>query len=147
MKKKLTKGLITLAGIALVSGGIMLAANSNTVTSTTPIISSSINLERVYNYRNINYITRKSVYSYMLNLSGCVHGYYFNYKNIRNDGDIKVYFSNETYTGMTMDSVNYYNYFGDYKKLKVYGVMEEISMGYRAEDIYNGGHITISSAE
>ena len=124
-----------------------LPANSNTVTSTTPIISSSINLERVYNYRNINYITRKSVYSYMLNLSGCVHGYYFNYKNIRNDGDIKVYFSNETYTGMTMDSANYYNYFGDYKKLKVYGVMEEISMGYRAEDIYNGGNITISSAE
>lgn len=124
-----------------------LPANSNTITTSTSIIKSEINLERVYNYTNLNYITNNSVYSYMLNLSGCVHGYYFNYKNIRNDGDIKVYFTNETYTGMTMNSSNYYRYFGDFKKLKVYGVMEEISMGYRAEDIYNGGNITISGHE
>ena len=51
-----------------------------------------------------------------------------------------------THTNMTMDNRTYYNYFGDYKKLKVYGVMEEVSLNHRATDIYNGGNITVSSS-
>jgi len=108
-------------------------------------LMSTINLERVYNYRNVNYITNKIVNSYMLQLSGCINGRNFNLKNIRNDGDIKVYFTENTYSNMTMNNGTYYDYFGDFKKLKVYGVMEEVSLNHTAKDIYNGGNITVSS--
>ena len=125
-----------------------LHSNSNTLSTNvvfaanSPILSTSINLERVYNYQETHYITNKPVYSYTLQLSGCINGRNFNLKNIRNDGDIKVYF---TQTTGTVKLDKYQGYFGDYKKLKVYGVMEEVSLEHRAEDIYNGGNISVSS--
>ena len=118
------------------STAVVFAANS-------PILSTTINLERVYNYQETHYITNKPVYAYTLQLSGCINGRNFNLKNIRNDGDIKVYFTQNT---GTVSLNQHYNYFGDYKKLKVYGVMEEVSLEHRAEDIYNGGNISVSSA-
>ena len=126
-----------------------LHSNSTTLTTNvvfaenSPILSTTINLERVYNYQKTHYITNKPVYAYTLQLSGCINGHNFNLKNIRNDGDIKVYFTQNTGT-VKLDA--YRSYFGDYKKLKVYGVMEEVSLGHKAEDIYNGGNISISSA-
>lgn len=117
------------------STAVVFAANS-------PILSTTINLERVYNYQETHYITNKPVYAYTLQLSGCINGRNFNLKNIRNDGDLKVYFTQNT---GTVSLNQYYNYFGDYKKLKVYGVMEEVSLEHRAEDIYNGGNISVSS--
>ena len=118
------------------STNVVFAANS-------PILSTTVNLERVYNYQETHYITNKPVYAYTLQLSGCINGRNFNLKNIRNDGDIKVYFTQNT---GTVSLNQYYDYFGDYKKLKVYGVMEEVSLEHRAEDIYNGGNISVSSA-
>lgn len=108
-------------------------------------VESKINLEKVYNERNINYITNNDVNSYMLQLSGCLNGVNYNLNNIRNTGDIKVYFTNSAYKNMKLNEIPYYNYFCDFKKIKVYGVMEEVSIGYRAKNIYNGGNITISS--
>lgn len=103
-----------------------------------------ISVNKVYNYRDVNYITNKEVKSYTLQLSGCLNGRNFNVDNLRNDGNIKVYFTQRT-TGTLLNASPYYNYFGDYKKLKVYGCLEEVSLGCKAVNVYNGGDITISS--
>ena len=120
-------------------------SKSNTIGLSANLIKTTIDLERVYNYRDVNYITNNVVNSYMLQLSGCINGRNFNLKNIRNDGNVKVYFTQATHTNMKMDNSTYRSYFGDYKKLKAYGVMEEVSLDHKAEDIYNGGNITLSS--
>ena len=60
MNKKLTKGLITLAGIALVSGGIMLAANTNTVKDITPPYGK-IAIRGATEKNNVNYVDSTSV--------------------------------------------------------------------------------------
>ncbi len=119
---------------------------NTTVNFSTPYVETTINLERVYNYNNINYITRNTVNMFILQLSGCVNGINFNLKNIRNDGDIRVYFSHATHTNLKLETSVYRTYYNDYKKIKIYGVFEEVSLGHRAEDIYNGGDITISQA-
>lgn len=123
-----------------------LPSKSTTIDSTVPTLETTVNLERVYNYQQSNYISNKAVNAYTLQISGCINGRNFNLKNIRNDGAIKVYFTQSTLS-LGLNASPYFNYFGDYKKLKVYGVMEEVSLGHRAEDIYNGGNITISSAD
>ncbi|MBR6517296.1 MAG: hypothetical protein IKT40_10720 [Bacilli bacterium] len=107
-------------------------------------LQTTINLERVYNYAQINYVTKKDVLSYMMQLSGCVNGRNFNLKNIRNDGDIRVYFEHDS-SSISLTANTYQTHFRDHKKLKVFGVMEEVSLGHTAEDIYNGGNITVSS--
>ena len=107
-------------------------------------LQTTINLERVYNYAQINYVTKKAVLSYMMQLSGCVNGRNFNLKNIRNDGDIRVYFEHDS-SSISLTANTYQTHFRDHKKLKVFGVMEEVSLGHTAEDIYNGGNITVSS--
>lgn len=129
-----------------------------TINFDTPYVETTVNLERVYNYNNINYITRNTVNMFILQLSGCINGINFNLKNIRNDGNVKVYFSNATHTNMKMDEGStsggwntvpgpYQTYYNDTKKIKIYGVFEEVSLGHHAEDIYNGGNITISQAD
>ena len=107
-------------------------------------LQTTVNLERVYNFANLNYVTHGEVNSYMMQLSGCVNGRNFNLKNIRNDGDIKVYFTDDA-SALSYRQQTYGNYFSDHKKLKIFGVMEEVSLNHRAEDIYNGGNITFSS--
>lgn len=118
--------------------------NSNTVTRSVTLIKTTVTLERVYNYNDTHYITNKEVNAYMLNLSGCLNGFNMYLKNIRNDGDIKVYFTEDTHNTTKFNT--YLDYFGDYRKLKVYGVFEEVSLDHRAESVYNGGNITISSS-
>lgn len=122
----------------------VLGLDTNYLSNTKTVVKTSVNLERVYNYNDINYITNKEVLSYMMQLSGCINGRNFNLKNIRNDGDIKVYFTDDA-SELNYRHANYSTYFADHKKLKIFGVMEEVSIGYRAEDIYNGGNITFSS--
>ena len=122
----------------------VLGLDTNYLSNTKTVVKTSVNLERVYNYNDINYITNKEVLSYMMQLSGCINGRNFNLKNIRNDGDIKVYFTDDA-SELNFRHANYRDYFADHKKLKIFGVMEEVSIGYRAEDIYNGGNITFSS--
>lgn len=107
-------------------------------------LQTTVNLERVYNFADLNYVTHGEVNSYMMQLSGCVNGRNFNLKNIRNDGDIKVYFTDDA-SALSYRQQTYGNYFSDHKKLKIFGVMEEVSLNHRAEDIYNGGNITFSS--
>lgn len=119
-------------------------SNSDTVTTSVALYKTSINLERVYNYNDTHYITNNTVNAYTLNLSGCLNGFNMNLKNIRNDGDVKVYFTNTTHTNTKINT--YLDYYGDYRKLKVYGVFEEVSLDHRAESVYNGGNITISSS-
>ena len=120
-------------------------SKSNTITINTEKLKSIVNLERVYNYRDINYITEKNINAYTLQLSGNINGHNFNLINIRNEGNIKVFFSHDCHLSMKMNESPYKEYFGDYKKLKVFGVMEEVSLDCRAKDIYNGGNITIST--
>lgn len=119
---------------------------NQTVKINTPTIQTSVALERVYNYNQTNYITKKPVNMFNLQLSGCVNGRNFNLENIRNDGDVNVYFTHAT-NSIKFANATYRDYFGADKTLKVYGVFEEVSLNHRAKDIYNGGNITISQNE
>lgn len=106
-----------------------------------------IDVKKVYNYRDTHYITNNNVLAYTLQLSGCLNGRNFNVDNLRNDGDVKVYFTESTLdVKVTSNQDTFYRYFGDYKKLKVYGCLEEVSLGCTAKNVYNGGNITISSS-
>jgi len=121
-----------------------LHSTSTTFAITDTKFNTYIDVKKVYNYRDTYYITNNEVLSYTLQLSGCLNGRNFNVDNLRNDGDVKVYITNST-TGLRLNQSPYYNYFGDYKKLKVYGCLEEVSLGCTAKNVYNGGNITISS--
>ena len=118
---------------------------AQTLKHTTPELHTSISLKRVYNFNQTNYITNKAVNMFNLQLSGCINGRNFNLENIRNDGNVNVYFSKAT-NGFKFGNNTYKNYFGAQDKtLKVFGVFEEVSLDHRAKDIYNGGNVTISS--
>lgn len=119
---------------------------AQTVKINTPTIQTTVSLKRVYNYNQTNYITNKAVNMFNLQLSGCVNGRNFNLENIRNDGDVKVYFTQAT-NNLKFNNTTYKNYFGAEKTLKVYGVFEEVSLDHRARDIYNGGNVTISQSD
>lgn len=121
-----------------------LHSSSNTFAITDTKFNTYIDVKKVYNYRDTHYITNNNVLSYTLQLSGCLNGRNFNVDNLRNDGDVKVYITNST-LGVTLNQAPYYAYFGDYKKLKVYGCLEEVSLGCTAKNVYNGGNITVSS--
>ena len=118
--------------------------NNQALKVLSPVLQVTINLKRVYNYNDVNYITKKTVNMFNLLLSGCINGRNFNLENIRNDGNVNVYFTHAT-NSVKFGNSTYKNYFGDQDKvLKVYGVFEEVSLDHRARDIYNGGNVTVS---
>lgn len=119
-----------------------LLASSQTFHFDTPTIETHIDVKRGYNYRNISYITNKTVLFYTLQLSGNLNGRNFSVDNLRNDGDINLLFS--VASASTLINA-YQNYYGDDKKIKLFGCLEEINLDCRATNVYNGGDITISS--
>ncbi len=99
-------------------------------------IDGLINATTIYNLRNINYTTKKTVHFINLNYSGCISGKYLNLLDIRNEGNLSINFlhtANETLQRST----------NVFKTLKIYGVFEEVSNNCSADTIFNGGDIKL----
>ena len=117
----------------------------NTKSNPDKYIGTYTNLKASYNYRNINYVTSNPVNFYNLVLSGNTVGLNFNLDNIRNDGDIVVNFTKTT-QGTYLNALYSNNDRStDYKKLKVFGCFEEVSINCKAKNIFNGGDIEVTS--
>lgn len=103
----------------------------NVNSSSTQTSSQKINATTIYNLRNINIMITSSLNDSNLDLkySGCILGDYINYEDVRNEGDIS--FSNAKSVAITV------------KTLKVFGVFENVSAGYFANNIFNGGDINL----
>ena len=99
----------------------------NVENNTTNNVSQTIDAETVYNLRDINFTTSGNI-SNNLKYSGCILGEYINYSDVRNEGDLTFDIKHPTTQNRT---------------LNVSGVFEKISNGYQAENIYNGGNISI----
>lgn len=102
-----------------------------------------ITLKRSYNYRDINYVTTQVVNFYFLKFSGNCSGKNFTIDNARNDGNITVNFTKNANTALN----GFLNEAKDYKKLKLYGIYEENSVGCTGKNLYNGGNLTVTMTD
>lgn len=121
----------------------ILDANIQTMNVVNNDTGTYTNVKQSYNYRDINYGSNYPINFYNLVLSGNCVGLNFNLDNIRNDGKVFVNFTTAT-NGKLMNA--YSSNISDYKKLKVFGCFEEVSMNCYAKNIYNGGNIEVTSA-
>lgn len=89
-------------------------------------------LSKVYNLRDINLTTSENITASELKYTGCVRGSFINYNDVRNEGNMTVTIRNNLGTDSSST------------KLLIAGVMEEVSSGYSATTIYNGGNIPVT---
>ena len=104
---------------------------------------TSTKIVQSYNYGNINAITKNSVTSYQIKISGNTLGKNIDYDQLRNNGNIIVHFSHPT-TKLLSSAPDADGVIMPYKNLKVMGVLEEVSQNKYATNCYNGGKISTS---
>lgn len=97
--------------------------------------TTSTTISQSYNYRNIDYITKNPVYFLNLQCSGNISGTRINYEGIKNYGDIKINITKDL--PVVLNSLN--------KMLKVFGCFYEVTDGFVARNIYNGGKIEVTA--
>lgn len=87
----------------------------------------SLSLSTVYNLRDITYSTESQVSLGELKYSGCISGKNYNLTNVRNEGDLLFNITN--------------NITSSTGSLKVYGLFEEMSPGFKGTTLVNSGNI------
>lgn len=102
------------------------------VVSTGISANNSIKAETIYNLKDINFTTSENIQNTNMNYSGAILGKYIDLIDIRNEGNLTFTISNATSNNST---------------LNINGVFEEISANCNAENIFNGGNITITDAD
>lgn len=112
--------------------------NMNLVDKFSPVLMSNstsqnnyIDLTTAYNLRDITFNTTSAVTANStFNYTGCVLGNFTNYRDVRNEGILKVVLNNYEIAATA--------------KLYISGVFETLSNTFTASSIYNGGDITIN---
>ena len=106
----------------------------NVINGSTPNADAITNLNTVYNLRNIE-ITASTAISGAINFEyyGTVRGKYINYYDVRNEGNITLT------TTKALGTANQVN-----ANIILAGVLEEVSEGCSADNIFNGGNISFT---
>lgn len=106
----------------------------NVINGSTPNAEAITNLNTVYNLRNIA-ITASTAISGAINFEyyGTVRGKYINYYDVRNEGNITLT------TSKALGTANQTN-----TNIILAGVLEEVSEGCSADNIFNGGNISFT---
>lgn len=104
------------------------------IVSTAESNDNSAKIEKVYNFKNISFSTTSEVTASEILYSGCLLGKYMNLKDARNEGDLT--FSPTHQIGSTSANT----------LTRIVGVFEEVTGGYKANQIYNGGNIALNAA-
>ncbi len=86
---------------------------------------------QAYNTGHLSFISANTIIHPLMKFSGVVLGENIDYKHLRNDGNITVDINHQT-------SSTTHN-------LHVYGVIETVNQNRVAEDLFNGGDLTITS--
>ena len=106
--------------------GVVNVVNDNTSSATT-------SLQTVYNLRDFTINSSTSIAgAYTYEYYGAVRGKYINYDDVRNEGKITTTLTNSI--GSSSNSVN----------IILVGVMQEVSEGCSADNIFNGGDISLT---
>ncbi len=106
----------------------------NVINAATPDASMTTTLSTVYNLRNLEVAPSSSISgSYNYEYYGTVSGQYINYNDVRNEGSITSAIS-KNLGAVGTDTVN----------IILVGVLEEVSIGCYANNIYNGGDINLT---
>lgn len=92
--------------------------------------ANKVTLKTVYNLKDLSFVTDSTVSATNLTYGGVVKGKNIEFEDVRNEGEMTFEIS-RAITATT---------------LKVFGVFEEVSAGFTAKNIYNGGNITITSS-
>ncbi len=92
--------------------------------------ANKVTLKTVYNLKDLSFVTDSTVSATNLTYGGVVKGKNIEFEDVRNEGEMTFTIS-RAITATTF---------------KVFGVFEEVSAGFTAKNIYNGGNITITSS-
>ena len=131
LKKITTSEEVDISAIPNYAGCINVI-NYNTKTDKAETSGNNITTATsIYNLRDINF-KMSAALSANINASGVINGKYINYSDIRNEGNLSFTLDKESST--TAYALN------------VSGVFSELSLNRTAENIYNGGNITITDS-
>ncbi len=108
----------------------------NVINGSTPNANAIANLNTVYNLRNIAITTSTAVGSFNFEYYGTVRGKYINYNDVRNEGDITLTATKTLGTANTSTT-----------NIILAGVFEEVSEGCSADNIFNGGNISLKYSD
>ncbi|MFA6936015.1 MAG: hypothetical protein WCQ75_01620, partial [Bacilli bacterium] len=99
-------------------------------------VGKSAVLNKSYSTLNVDFITTNSLTMIDTFISGNSYGKNINYNGLRNEGNLNINIAHQTTQYFRQTSTKF-------KELVVVGLLEEISQGKIAENLYNGGDITI----